>query len=56
MAFLASLQQDVVIDACEKMQNNAMLIATQTRRNEFLQQNLIYITAIAGFILSTEFI
>jgi len=39
MAFLASLQQDVVIDACEKMQDEALLIAAWLRRNEFLQQN-----------------
>jgi hypothetical protein len=38
-AFLASLQQDVVIDACEKMRDEALLIAAWLRRNELLQQN-----------------
>jgi len=38
-AFLAALQQDVVIDACEKMQDEASLIAAWLRRNELLQQN-----------------
>jgi hypothetical protein len=39
MAFLASLQQDVVIDAGEKMQDEALLIAAWLWRNELLQQN-----------------
>jgi hypothetical protein len=39
-AFLASLQQDVVIDASEKMRDEASLIAAWLRRNELLQQNI----------------
>jgi len=43
MAFLASLQQDVGIDACEKMQDEAWLIAARLWRNELLQQNQIIV-------------
>jgi len=46
MAFLASLQQDVVIDACEKIQDKALLIAARLRLNELFCNRITFCNAI----------